>query len=355
MSMKNLLLCAFLAMVLVLILNASHTATSFSASRWDEHVTRHAENPMGDTRGVEQEGMSAGGQEPRDPRCEDVAAGKEGTLNDDDDAAADPNVEGDRRDLEDLKRKYSFLKRFSEGVCYRDGGILPRNPKDFGVWGEADGNPLKLRPINTNFFDAMESILHDGDAYQFGVLDGESLGWLQGIMEDNFFWGFDSFEGLPDEDEKVPNLNAWSQGKFRNTMSLEELSNIYGGPERVKLIRGFYNESLQTTARDLSQLVGREMKPAVYVDIDCDLYISTVQALDWMFRNKIIRKGTIIGYDDWWVMPCASLQSTRGDFSSYEDFKENSSAVDVYQHGGEALVLQYDKAAHLLTHLGRGV
>eukprot|EP00466_Bigelowiella_natans_P015164 jgi/Bigna1/66958/fgenesh1_pg.2_\ len=213
---------------------------------------------MGDTRGVEQEGMSAGGQEPRDPRCEDVAAGKEGTLNDDDDAAADPNVEGDRRDLEDLKRKYSFLKRFSEGVCYRDGGILPRNPKDFGVWGEADGNPLKLRPINTNFFDAMESILHDGDAYQFGVLDGESLGWLQGIMEDNFFWGFDSFEerkrkleffvriiyqspnqhhtsilplsvGLPDEDEKVPNLNAWSQGKFRNTMSLEELSNIYGG------------------------------------------------------------------------------------------------------------------------------
>lgn len=43
-----------------------------------------------------------------------------------------------------------------------------------------------------------------------------------------------------------------------------------------------------------------------YVDIDCDLYISSIQALDWIFKNKLAKVGTIIGYDDWWVDSCSA-------------------------------------------------
>lgn len=64
--------------------------------------------------------------------------------------------------------------------------------------------------------------------------------------------------------------------------------------ERVSFVRGFYNESLtRTLATD------EHMQPALFVDIDCDLYISTIQALDWLLRSRLVVPGTLIGYDDW--------------------------------------------------------
>ena len=49
-----------------------------------------------------------------------------------------------------------------------------------------------------------------------------------------------------------------------------------------------------------AQLVQKGVfKPAAYVDIDADLYSSTFEVLDFMFKNKLIRAGTLIGYDDW--------------------------------------------------------
>ena len=40
------------------------------------------------------------------------------------------------------------------------------------------------------------------------------------------------------------------------------------------------------------------MRPALYVDIDTDIYVSTYQALDWLCANKLLVPGSIIGYDD---------------------------------------------------------
>ena len=40
----------------------------------------------------------------------------------------------------------------------------------------------------------------------------------------------------------------------------------------------------------------RGMGPAVYVDIDADLFSSTWTALDWLFREGLMKPGTVIGY-----------------------------------------------------------
>ena len=61
---------------------------------------------------------------------------------------------------------------------------------------------------------------------------------------------------------------------------------------KATLVRGFFNNSLPTM--DLSAC-----RPALLVDIDSDLYVSAKQALTWLFRHKIARKGTLIRYDDW--------------------------------------------------------
>ena len=64
-------------------------------------------------------------------------------------------------------------------------------------------------------------------------------------------------------------------------------------PDLVTLVPGFFNESLTP---DLASRL--DMRPAIYVDIDVDIYGPTFEALDWMMRNRLILNGTIIGYDD---------------------------------------------------------
>ena len=36
------------------------------------------------------------------------------------------------------------------------------------------------------------------------------------------------------------------------------------------------------------------MRPAIFVEIDCDLYISTVAALEWLFAHRLVVAGTVI-------------------------------------------------------------
>ena len=60
----------------------------------------------------------------------------------------------------------------------------------------------------------------------------------------------------------------------------------------VQWVRGFYEASL-------TPALARRMRPALYVDFDCDLYSSTYHALDWLATHGLLEAGTILGYDDW--------------------------------------------------------
>lgn len=167
------------------------------------------------------------------------------------------------------------------------------------------------------------------DVYQFGIYLGESLIELKRMSGANErkFWGFDSFCGTPNT-EKEGQWDPHSFSAQRDTMStsvieaeikiLDKLSGSFkvstleydnndeynsktvisrGTPQNLNdidlsIFSGFYETSLRDE-------IAKDMKPAFYVDVDCDLYSSTVEALDFMFRNKLIVKGTILGFDDW--------------------------------------------------------
>merc|ERR1719277_1861501 len=118
------------------------------------------------------------------------------------------------------------------------------------------------------------------------------------MMPNRYLWGFDSFEGLPDTADDVKQ-QAFTPGLFRATKTQKQIEDTLGGPERISLIKGWFSDSLTP---DLHKQ--RKMKPAAYIDIDSDLYISSFQALDWMFSSNLVQPGTYIGYDDWWDNPC---------------------------------------------------
>jgi len=130
------------------------------------------------------------------------------------------------------------------------------------------------------------------DVYQFGVYKGSSMKQLNTILKPNTLWGFDSFEGLPETEEQ--NIRDWKVHAYRDDprKNLKAYKNF-------KFVSGYFNVSL-------TDEIASQMRSANYIDIDVDLFESSITALGFMFRNKIAVPGTYIGYDDIWVQPCSN-------------------------------------------------
>lgn len=157
--------------------------------------------------------------------------------------------------------------------------------------------------------DLIEKNLRKGfDVYEFGVFKGETLELIERfLIEKNFehgnIVGFDSFVGFPTKEreiEKDPNTyEDWFHMNFRVVNEKNSIDDAVLQIEKIMkkkpiLIPGFFSESLR------DQIVTNlELKPACFIHVDCDLYTSTYEALDFMFRNNLIVPGTIVTYDEW--------------------------------------------------------
>ena len=144
----------------------------------------------------------------------------------------------------------------------------------------------------------------EGDVYQFGVFHGGSLSELVKLYR-RPTWGFDAFNGLPHERAGEARVADWRPGAFRanpdavlaRLRRLNKFLNTSSVP--VQLIRGVYRDALtDSLASD------RGMRPAAYIDVDCDLFGSTLDALDWCFRSGLVQVGTVIGYDAQCLTQC---------------------------------------------------
>ena len=159
------------------------------------------------------------------------------------------------------------------------------------------------------------------DIYEFGVLTGGGLrAFVHGLQKKNLkfghLYGFDSFRGLPESDVaqherselRDPN---WQQGgmnaaetlalrmgddAFNYTLLRQHIITRVGYPNTT-LVRGFYNESLPRLNR--RRALRARMQPAMLVDLDCDLYESTIQAMEWLLTSRLLVVGTVVYFDDW--------------------------------------------------------
>ena len=148
----------------------------------------------------------------------------------------------------------------------------------------------------------------EGDFYEFGVYKGDGIrAFRHWFGPEQKIWGFDSFAGLPPDSLDRFHISNFKPGDFafsnlNQILKLfprdEEKKKLY--PNNTELIHGYYNESLTAgLARE------RGMRPARFVHIDCDLYSSTADALEWMYTSGLLQVGTLLLYDDWWNIPCS--------------------------------------------------
>jgi hypothetical protein len=167
----------------------------------------------------------------------------------------------------------------------------------------------------------------DRDLYTFGVYTGASLKfWFEQLealrISTGPHWGFDSFEGLPEEtDGMALECNAWKPGSFSAADQFgaytfgEVRQRIfeYLGPTyaaQTQLIKGFFSDSLTPMLK-----AEKKMKPALIIDCDVDLYISTVQCMSWMIEHGLCVAGTIVYYDDVSIVKA----DTGGELKAHEE------------------------------------
>lgn len=120
------------------------------------------------------------------------------------------------------------------------------------------------------------------DYLEFGVFEGASIRqWCDlNQNESSRFFGFDSFEGLPED---------WHSGKRKGAF------NTHGkcpdiADSRVSFVAGWFQQSLRgfmTLYRPQSRLV---------IHVDCDLYSSTLYCLTTL--DPVISPGTLVVLDD---------------------------------------------------------
>ena len=153
------------------------------------------------------------------------------------------------------------------------------------------------------------------DLYYFGIPTSMSMTTnISDLQPARHVWGFDSFTGLPEGSSEDVNISVWHKGAYGRTFrgnspqTIERRFNgLFGGQSRCSVIPGMFSESLRP---GLASELG--MRPALYVDIDVDLFSSSYEALKFLFTNKLVAPGTVIFYDDYWVISRSKAQ--EGDY-----------------------------------------
>lgn len=128
---------------------------------------------------------------------------------------------------------------------------------------------------------------HGGLNFEFGVASGETL-WRFAEDGMNIFYGFDSFEGLPEN---------WGCGGNEFKKGVFSQKKLPETPEHVELVPGWYDDSLPMFSTR-AEMQGRK---ADFIHVDCDLYESTKSVFTYM--KQFIKPGTIIAFDEYFNFP----------------------------------------------------
>lgn len=115
---------------------------------------------------------------------------------------------------------------------------------------------------------------------EFGVDRGRSIRYFAERMPNREFYGFDSFQGNPDD------WSGWNapKGSFNRNGRLPKV------PDNVSLVVGFYAESLPRWASTNSGEIA-------FIHIDCDLYSSTKLIFEHL--GDRILPGTVLVFDEY--------------------------------------------------------
>ena len=151
-------------------------------------------------------------------------------------------------------------------------------------------------PDRFALYDAtLKLITVSGLVCEFGVFQGNSINYLAERLPATEIYGFDSFEGLPED---------WRADVRTGHFKVPKLPAVRNN---VRLIKGWFDKTLP-------EFLEQHTEPAAYLHIDSDLYSSAKTILD-LFASRI-RPGTVIIFDEYFNYPGWK----QGEYRAFEEF-----------------------------------
>jgi len=132
---------------------------------------------------------------------------------------------------------------------------------------------------------------------EFGVWEATSLNFFSSKFPNLKFYGFDSFEGLPEH---------WRPGFEMGSFSLNgDLPKVN---KNVTLVKGWFKDSLPNFIDEV------QIEPNVFLHIDCDLYSSTNEIFNIL--GKKINGTFYILFDEYFNYPFWE----QHEFRAFQEF-----------------------------------
>lgn len=170
----------------------------------------------------------------------------------------------------------------------------------------------------------------EGDLVEFGTMSGETAQAIARAMTETEglyslpprrLYLFDSFEGLPEIESPVDQENihcqsgVWVPGSCF-VLTKERLRFLVGDKilkDRLTICDGWYKETVSRLP---------EKTAFAMIHVDCDLYQSTLDALDPLFARGQVSEGAIILFDDW---NCSRASPSTGERRAWQELTEKHS------------------------------
>ena len=148
--------------------------------------------------------------------------------------------------------------------------------------------------------DTLNLQIWNGNLIEFGVYHADTLRRLVKGFTFDEVWGFDSFQGLPADaindgnpDWREGSFNVLLDDNFTDTNEAMAYIRAKVRHPKLSLVEGWFKDSL--TADIGKKLAGT----CSYAHIDTDIFSSTLDCLNWLFKYKVMKPGCIMRFDDW--------------------------------------------------------
>ncbi len=138
-------------------------------------------------------------------------------------------------------------------------------------------------------------IMHQGLVLEFGVATGRTLNHFARLLPGKTVYGFDGFEGLPED---------WTSRMRKGFFARRTLPRVRSNAE---LVVGWFDQTLPGFVKTHKQKVA-------LLHVDCDLYSSTVTILDNLATQVV--PGTVIVFDEYINYPGWQLD----EFQAWQEF-----------------------------------
>lgn len=177
-----------------------------------------------------------------------------------------------------------------------------------------------ILPAITRAFDHLAAhspaLLQSGAYYEFGVFKGFSIWFAEAVArgkvsQDFRFFGFDSFEGLPETE--VDRHPAWLPGNYAAGYEavVSAIAQNGGDLQKIELVRGYYSAPVFRAFAERHPAL-----PAAIAVIDCDIYESAALVLGFMAPRLV--PGTILLMDDYNVFDKSDAHGERRALAEFE-------------------------------------